>query len=168
MARRVFFSFHYIPDCWRVAKIRNMGVIEGNRPVSDNDWEGIKRGGPKAIERWIRSQLYGRSCTIVLVGAKTAGRRWINYEIKQSWNAGKGVLGIHIHKIEDCQGKPAQKGRNPFDLTIGGKNLSSIVKLYNPPQATSIGVYNYIQKNLADWVEDAIAIRKNTDLLFRE
>ena len=33
MARRTFYSFHYKPDNWRAAQVRNMGVIEGNRPV---------------------------------------------------------------------------------------------------------------------------------------
>jgi hypothetical protein len=167
VARRVFFSFHYKPDSWRAAQIRNMGVVEGNRPVSDNDWETIKRGRTKAIEQWILSQLHGRSCTVVLVGGKTAGRHWIEYEIKHSWNAGKGVVGIHIHKLEDDEGKQSQKGGNPFDLTIGNKKLSSMVKLYDPPQATSTYVYNHIQRNLADWVEEAIEIRNRTTLLFR-
>lgn len=56
MARRVFYSFHYKPDKWRAAQVRHMGVIEGNVPVSDNDWETITRGGDAAIERWIADQ----------------------------------------------------------------------------------------------------------------
>ncbi len=99
MARRVFYSFHYKPDCWRAAQVRNMGVIEGNTPVSDNDWEAVKKGGDKAIKAWIAGQLHGRSCTVVLVGEKTAARKWIKYEIEASWNAGKGVVGICIHNL---------------------------------------------------------------------
>ncbi len=45
MARKVFFSFHYKPGCWRASTVRNIGTVEGNRPVSDNDWEEITRGG---------------------------------------------------------------------------------------------------------------------------
>lgn len=55
MARRVFYSFHYQPDVTRVAKLRNIGVIEGNRPCTDNDWETVKRDGDAAIERWINT-----------------------------------------------------------------------------------------------------------------
>ena len=94
MGRRTFFSFHYDPDKWRVAQVRNIGVIEGNKPVSDNDWETVKRGGDKAIKKWIADQLKNRTCTIVLVGKNTADRKWINHEIKESWNAGKGVVSI--------------------------------------------------------------------------
>ncbi|APC07750.1 TIR domain-containing protein [Neomoorella thermoacetica] len=164
MARRVFFSFHYEADNWRAAQIRNMGVIEGNSPVSDNDWEEIKKGGDKAIQNWIDDQLKGRSCTIVLIGANTAGRKWINYEIEKSWNDGKGVLGIYIHNLKDKNGKQSTKGRNPFDYFVikkDGKKLSSIVKAYDPPYSTSTYVYNYIKENLKKWVEEAISIRKN-------
>lgn len=97
MKRRVFFSFHYKPDAWRVSQIRNIGALERNRPVTHNDWEQVKRGGDAAIERWIARQMKYRSCTVVLVGSNTASRKWINYEIVRSWNDGMGVVGIHIH-----------------------------------------------------------------------
>ena len=72
MARKTFFSFHFDADSWRAATVRAIGVLEANEPVSDNDWEAIKKGGDEAIKRWINSQLSGRTCTIVLVGASTA------------------------------------------------------------------------------------------------
>lgn len=72
MARRVFYSFHYMSDNQRAAKVRNMGVVEGNRPATDNDWETITKGGDTAIEKWIDDQLDGKSCTVVLIGASTA------------------------------------------------------------------------------------------------
>ena len=90
MARKTFFSFHYKPDNWRASQVRNMGVIEGNAPVSDNKWETITGGGDKAIEAWINGQLEGKSCSILLIGTNTAGRKWINYEIRRSWSSGKG------------------------------------------------------------------------------
>jgi len=70
--RRVFYSFHYKADAWRAAQVRNMGVVEGNEPVSDNDWEQITRGGDATIERWIDKQMEGRSCVVVLIGSWTA------------------------------------------------------------------------------------------------
>lgn len=160
MARRVFFSFHYKPDNWRASQIRNMGVIEGNKPVSDNDWEQITGGGDRAIQEWIAEQMEGKSCIIVLIGANTAGRKWIKYEIKKAWNDGKGVLGIYIHNLKDKEGNQSSKGKNPFDdFTINTKKLSEIVKAYDPPYSTSTNVYAYIKGNLIDWVEEAIRIR---------
>lgn len=162
MARQAFFSFHYKPDNWRVSQVRNMGVIEGNSAVSDNDWESVTKGGDKGIEEWIADQLKNRSCTIVLVGENTAGRKWISHEIKESWNAKKGVVGIHIHELKDRNGDQSQKGGNPFDyITIGGKKLSTIVQLYDPPYTNSTYVYDYIKKNISKWVEEAIQIRNS-------
>lgn len=164
MARKVFYSFHYDADNWRASQVRNMGALEGNVPCSDNDWETIIRGGSAAIERWIARQLSGRSCAVVLVGAETADRKWVRYEIKQAWDSGKGVVGVRIHNLKDRHGNHAAYGENPFDrFTVNGgkKKLSSLVQLYDPPGWASTDVYAHIKDNLADWVDEAIDIRKN-------
>lgn len=162
MARRAFYSFHYVPDNWRASQVRNMGVVDGNKPATDNDWETVKKGGDTAIKKWIDAQLDGRSCTVVLIGAETAGRKWINYEIETSWNEGKGVLGIHIHNLKNADGKQSAKGKNPFETFTMKRDqakLSSIVKAYDPPFMDSQKVYDHIKTNLADWIEAAIKIR---------
>lgn len=160
MARKAFYSFHYKPDNWRASQVRNMGVIEGNSTVSDNDWESITAGGDEKIRKWIDGQLSGKSVAIVLIGAGTDGRKWISYEIKKAWGDGKGVLGIYIHNLKNRDGEQSSKGKNPFDsFTINGKSMDSIVKDYDPPYSTSTYVYDHIKKNLADWVEQAIEIR---------
>lgn len=160
MVRRVFYSFHYVPDAWRASQVRNMGLVEGNVPASDNDWEAVKKGGDAAIQRWIDSQLVGRSCSIVLIGSATAGRKWINYEIEKSWSEGKGLLGVHIHNLKDQSQKQTQQGANPFTgFSIGSTSLASIVTCYNPPFSDSTQVYNHIKSNLASWIEDAVTVR---------
>ena len=115
MARRVFYSFQNKPDNWRASQVRNIGKVEGNKPASDNDWETVTKGGDKAIQKWIDDQLNGRSCSIVLVGENTAGRKWIKYEKEKSWNDGKGLLGIYIHNLKNSAGEQSNKGKNPFD-----------------------------------------------------
>jgi hypothetical protein len=162
MVRRVFYSFHYFLDAWRASLVRNIGVVEGNKPASDNDWEAIKKGGDRAIQKWIDDQLSGRSCTVVLIGSETAGRKWIKYEIKKSWDENKGVVGIYVHNLKDSNGKQAKKGKNPFeDFKESSKNLSSIVKAYDSPYSDSKAVYDYISSNLSGWIEDAIKIRND-------
>lgn len=86
----MFYSFHYVPDNWRVSQVRYIGAVEGNKPASDNDWQAVKKGADRAIQKWIDDQLIGRSCTVVLIGKETANRKWIDYEIeklKSSWTA---------------------------------------------------------------------------------
>jgi hypothetical protein len=164
MARRVFYSFHYKPDASRASQVRNIGAIEGNRPATDNDWETVTKGGDDAIKRWIAGQMRGRSCTVVLVGEKTANRKWINHEIVKSWDAGMGVVGIRIHGLKDLGGSTAKMGSNPFDYVTHGptkKKLSSIVKCYTPSGSNSQEKYAWIKKYLADAVEEAVTIRGN-------
>jgi len=164
MARRAFYSFHYIPDCSRASLVRNMGVLEGNKPATDQEWEKITSGKDPAIKKWIDEQLEGKSVAIVLIGTNTAGRKWINYEIKKAWDDSKGVLGVYIHKLKDLAGDQSSKGANPFDyVPVGGKLLSSIVKAHDSSYSTSPYVYNDIKENLADWIEEAIKIREDHD-----
>jgi hypothetical protein len=164
MAEKVFYSFHYEPDNWRASQVRNMGLVEGNRPVSDNDWESVTKGGDKAIENWIDEQLSGRTCAVVLIGRNTAGRKWINHEISRAWNLGKGVVGIHVHNLKDSSERQTSKGTNALDgvtFTNGGAKLSTVARTYDPPFTTSTSVYKYISDNLQKWVAEAISIRKN-------
>ncbi len=164
MARRCFYSFHYKPDNARAAQVRNIGVLDGNTPVSDNDWETVTNGGEAAIKKWISDQMYGRTCTVVLIGSNTANRKWINHEIVESWDSKMGVVGIHIHGLRDLNQQTSAKGQNPFSY-VGygntGKKLSSIVKCYDPPGSTSKERYAWISKNLASAVEEALQIRKD-------
>ena len=164
MARRCFFSFHYKPDNWRASQVRNMGKIEGNNPVSDNDWETVTGGGDSKIKKWIADQMSGRSCTVVLIGAKTSGRKWINHEIVESWNDNMGVFGVHIHNLKNANEQQATKGSNPlYNITVGSDNkrLSTVAKTYDPPYSTSTSVYNYIENHIADWADEAFDIRKD-------
>ena len=161
--RQLFYSFHYKPDNWRASQVRNIGTVEGNKPTSDNDWETITKGGDNAIKRWIDSQMQYRSCTVILVGNKTANRKWINYEIVKSWDDGKGVVGMCIHGLQNREGFVSRKGANPFTyINYGktGKKLSQIVKCYDPAGSNSKEMYAWIKKHLSNAIEEAIAIRK--------
>lgn len=91
-----------------------MGVIEGQAILSGNDWEAVKRGGEKAIHDWINAEMKGRSCVVVLAGSTTAGRKWVNYEIKKGWDDGKGLVGVYIHGLKDQNGCTDTRGREPF------------------------------------------------------
>ena len=176
MVRQVFFSFHFSNDFWRVQEIRNMGAIEGNKPVSSTEWEEVKRKGDENIKNWIDRAMNYRSCVVVLAGRHTANRKWINYEIKHAWEKGKGLVCVYIHGLKDQNGTQDIKGSNPFDnfcidktfnyITNHPKpvdnneiNLSHVCKAYNPPYSASTYVYNYIKENIDKWCEEAINIR---------
>ena len=161
MARKVFYSFHYDADKDRVAQVRNMGVIEGSPIASDNDWEQIKRGGDRAIQAWIDSQMRGTSCCVVLIGQSTAQRQWVTYEIEQAWKQGKGVVGVHIHRLKNLLSQQSIKGANPltYARTPAGYAVSLFARTYDPPLIDSKDVYAHIKLNLPAWIEEAILLR---------
>lgn len=164
MARRVFYSFHYEPDNWRASQVRNIGAVEGNQPAKDNDWETVKRGGDAGIQRWISDQMSERTCSVVLIGAQTAGRKWINYEIIKSWNDGLGVVGLRIHGLQDSGGNLSTAGSNPFfELSFGqnGKRMYEVVKMYTPVGTDSKPVYAWIRQYLSAMIEEAVTIRQS-------
>jgi len=156
--RQVFYSFHYANDVMRTQQVRNIGSIEGNTPVSANEWETVKMKGDAAVQGWIDNAMNYRSCVIVLIGSDTASRKWVKYEIKKAWNDGKGLFGIYIHNLRDPTTGTCKQGANPFDgFTVGEKKLSALVKCYNPNPADA---YNAIRNNISDWIELAITSRQ--------
>lgn len=161
MKRQVFYSFHFKNDAWRAGQVRNIGVVEGNKPVSENEWEEVKKKGKSNIENWINNQLKYKNCTIVLIGSETYSREWVKYEIKRSWETGKAMFGIYINKLKDANGHTDIKGKNPFAyFSINGVNLSNYIKTYDLPYSDSKRNYNYIAENIEKWVEEAINDRK--------
>jgi hypothetical protein len=120
MARRVFFSFHYQRDVWRVNQIRNLHEIIGVAAAGFQDaslWEESKRKGDAAIKKLVDNALYNTSVTVVFIGNKTAGRTYINYEIQKSLDRGNGVVGIQIHHLKDRAGNTDLPGTTPALLT---------------------------------------------------
>jgi len=123
MARRVFFSFHYQRDIWRVNQIRSMPNVIGSAAASFQDaylWEEARKKGDVAIKKLIDDGLENTSVTIVCIGAKTAGRKYINYEISKSIERGNGVLGIQIHHLKNQSGETDPPGEIPVKLTAAG------------------------------------------------
>lgn len=176
MKRQVFFSFCFADDAWRAGQIRNMGLFEQEDLFSDNGWEKVRMQSDDAIKRWIDREMNMRSCLVVLIGERTASRKWVKYEIEEAWRAGKGIVGVYIHKMEDQFGQQAPKGENPFEKFYIDKNinyisersypvdeneckLSLVCKAYDSVYLLSKNVYLDIKMNIEDWIEEAIDIR---------
>jgi len=163
MARRVFFSFHFDEDFWRTQQVRNINALEGQPVATANAWEEVKRKGDASIQKWIDDNMHGKSCVVVLVGAETASRRWVRYEIAKGWNDKRGVLGIRIDKLLNAGGRPSAPGPNPFDrVTFTGtaRTLAEAVPLRTPVGPDSRAAYASIAVNIEAWIEEAIEARE--------
>ncbi len=130
MARRTFFSFHYQRDIWRVNQIRNIPNITGCSAAGFQDaslWEEAKKKGDAAIKKLIDDGLKNTSVTVVCIGEKTAGRKYINYEIEQSIKRGNGIVVIQIHEIKDSNGNKDSVGTTPAKITANGYKVYKYV-----------------------------------------
>lgn len=108
MARRVFFSFHFDGDIWRANQVRNCNVVHGCDRAGfydHSEYIEAKRRGDDGIRRMIIRHLEGTSVTVVLIGERTASRRWVKYEVAQSIARGNGLLGIYVDHLKDQYGR---------------------------------------------------------------
>lgn len=141
MARKVFFSFHYQRDLWRVNVVRNSAMVEGVSAAGFHDqslWEETKKRGDAAVRNLIDTGLDGTSVTVVLIGAETANRKFVSYEIEKSVALGNGLLGVRINNIKDQNGRTDSLGAVPAALTKAGAP-----------------VYSWEYGKLGEWVEKA-------------
>src|SRR5207245_82933 len=102
LAYRTFFSFHYQRDIWRVNIVRNSNMIDGAAAAGWHDaslWEETKRQGDAAVKRLIDKGLEGTTVTVVCIGAQTASRKYVDYEIERSAQRKNLLLGVRIHHL---------------------------------------------------------------------
>ena len=121
--RNVFFSFHYQRDIWRANVVRNSGAVIGESAAGFRDaslWEEAKKKGDRAIKNLIDEGLKGTTVTVVLIGAETANRAYVTYEIEKSIERKNGLLGLRIHNIKDQNGRTDVMGSIPAKLIDGG------------------------------------------------
>lgn len=141
MARKVFFSFHYQKDIWRANVVRNSNVVDGVAAAGFQDaslWEEAKKKGDATVKKLIDEALVGTTVTVVLIGAETAQRKFVTYEIERSVARGNGLLGIYIDQIEDQNGRTTIRGAVPEAL-----------------RKASAPVYAWDKGRFGEWVEAA-------------
>lgn len=157
MPRRVFFSFHYEADVWRASQIRNSWLTKPDRQAAGfwdaAAWEQVKRQGTGAVERWIDRELQNTSVTAVLIGSQTADREYVQYEIKQSYLRGNGMLGIYIDLCKDRNGLTCSRGMNPFSLLY--VNTPQGLTYLSSRYSTYDWIFNSGYNNFPAWVEAA-------------
>jgi hypothetical protein len=164
MARHVFFSFHYEKDINRANIVRNSWVVPGVKEANFFDhaeFEKLKKIGETAVKNWIDKQLKGSSVTVVLIGEETLERKYVQYEIMQSYERNNGIIGVHINRLKDMRTQQYCNRGNTRAL-IGYKNGRY---LYFDEIAD--GIYDYTSSlnsynDLGRWIE--LSARKHNKL----
>lgn len=146
MARRTFFSFHYVPDVWRAWNVRNSWVVASekeDRGFFDNSvFESKKRESDDALKRFLQEGMQNTSVTCVLAGTNTSGRRWVRYEIARSLIRGNGLLTVDIHGVKNKDQQTSSKGSDPL-AAIGLYRTNGSVYLAEISQGKWIKYQDY-------------------------
>jgi hypothetical protein len=130
VARRVFFSFDH-RDLWRANVVRNSMFVDAVMPTGFHDaaaWEEAGQKGEDQLSNLIELALDGTSVTVVLIGAQTANRRYVTYEIERSVARGNALLGIRIEKIKDFHAVVESPGPIPPALARESGRLSEWIE----------------------------------------
>lgn len=160
MARRVFFSFHHEADCWRVNQVRMANVVGGFENAGfydESEYDDLRTKGEAAIRAAIRKKLDRSSVTVVLVGAFTAFREWVQWEVNESVKRGNGLLAVYIHHLKDRNGlttswglKPVVDDTIPFPAILW--NSADLSEFRRQVEAAGVRFDRAQGSRIADWL----------------
>lgn len=133
MGRSIYFAFDYEDvESFRANVVRKSSVMGKSKFKDSSIWEKFKETSPKKIKARIDNALNGTSVTCVLVGTRTYSRRYVRYEIVNSFSERKGLLAVGINWIKDKNGNTKLlPGNNPFEyLKLSISEDGSFIQFY--------------------------------------
>lgn len=155
---RVFLSYHFGADYWRVAQIRRHLLtdesVEIEAILAEATWDELTKEGHSAVQTFIENQLQRVSVALILFGTETSTREWVRYEVMRSHQLGIGLIAIDIHGIRGQDGRAAEPGLNPLALwqvEIDGKQ-NTFADIY----PTYDWVADDGPNNISRWVAEAV------------
>ena len=104
MSRKVFVSYSHRLDQAAAEDFRKLFSDERDVFIDKSIRHDIGELKTESIKRQLRKLIADSSVTVVLIGAETGGRKWIDWEIQNSLrksdgNHRNGILGVRIkHK----------------------------------------------------------------------
>lgn len=104
MSRKVFVSYSHRLDQEAAEEFQKLFSDERDVFINKSIRHDIGKLETDSIKRQLRQLIADSSVTVVLIGAETGGRKWIDWEIYNSLRQGggkkrNGLLGVRIkHK----------------------------------------------------------------------
>lgn len=96
--RQVFVSYHHHGDQAYYDAFSNMYCNQGYDVIRDNSLRNARDSDdPDYVMQSIRdNNITGTSCTIVLCGQFTYGRKYVDWEIKGTLDREHGLIGVRL------------------------------------------------------------------------
>ncbi len=124
--RRVYFSLDYERDFERVRRIRaSASVIPATTVGFDGleAWCDIVRRGVVAVHGSIDDALDNTVATVVCIGARTMGGKYLEYELERSLERGNPLIGLRINHLRDDRGRTDETGEAPPIIRAAGFDI---------------------------------------------
>ncbi len=116
--RRCFFIFDYEGDLDEARCIAELDLVHAAAPAGFNDltlWSAAKAKGVEEVKRRIDEALIGTTCTIVLIGPRTASLGYVKYAVERTIHRSNGLLGIHLHTLKNPVAGAGERGTIPYE-----------------------------------------------------
>lgn len=145
MKRKVLFVFDYERDLFRVKQIMDIPDVIPCSIAGFNHnsaYEELDRKSDTDIKESIDKALEETTVTVVCIGEMTYFRKYINSQIKKSYERKNGMLGIHISHLLDVNQRSSRRGLVPVYLSH--------------PNQSRFRIYDYTNSlELYKWIEEA-------------
>lgn len=108
MPRRIFVSYHSNDK----AQAKGFRLLRWNENVDFSFFDRsllspARSSDEDYIKRRIREEMKGTSITVVLIGKRTYKSKWVRWEIEETFDRGKALLGIKLKGKSDAKIPPA-------------------------------------------------------------
>ena len=132
------FISHYSEDEQHLerlkSRLKEVGCAVRNSSVEKKDYRDYKVSDA-TIAQELRDGIKWAGTVIVLIGAETYTRPWVNYEIRSAYLQGKKILGIYEYGCKDSVELPEAYER--YGGPVLGWNsldkISDVIKGKCPP-----------------------------------
>lgn len=117
---RIFVSYHHRNDQQFYNQF-SAAFHDTYEVIYDNSLERqIDSDNTEYVMRRIReNHIHGTSCTAVLVGAETPGRKYVDWEIKATLEKGHGLIGVRLPTARTSDGKTIVPARLQDNIVSG-------------------------------------------------
>jgi hypothetical protein len=113
----VYCCFDLERDLERACQVRDAltPLVGGVRGLFDPaSWPPRGPWAGPVLDRVVAAELAASTTTLVLIGAVTASRRYVQRSIAAAVAGGHGICGLHVHSLHGRDGQPGHPGMSPY------------------------------------------------------
>lgn len=108
-SKNVFISHHHkddksVTDFTKLLAGKDYSIRNSSIRVNEKNKDRLEKDQipRKTLERLLSMKMKWAGTVVVLIGAKTHSREWVNWEIEEAAKQGKKIIGVFMHGGKDA------------------------------------------------------------------